>query len=172
MLQNVDHLVVKAKTITSAAVSRTSLSIVEELRKENMISIYSIYNLMSAMSSTLENHVLHYEHLEVESMKNKLNEDYVYIKYLNEIKLKRYGFAELPYFGKTNIMTVGGVTVLNSDRTDFYFNFNDEFAIELEDFELKDGKVSDLFFNLSLISNLRTTTRLVLCCGRKNFLML
>ena len=141
VLNNVDYLVAKAKAITNAVADRSSLKLIEDLRKENMISIYSIYNLISAMSSSLENHVLHYEHLEVESMKSKLNEDYLYIKFLNEIKLKRYGFAELPYFGKTNIMTVGGATILKSDRRNFFFNFNDEFGIELEDFEFDDTLV-------------------------------
>lgn len=45
------------------------------------------------------------------------------------MKLKRYAFAEMPYFGRTNIMTVGGATILRSDRTAYYFLFNNEFAV-------------------------------------------
>jgi hypothetical protein len=63
------------------------------------------------------------------------------IKYINEVKLKRYAFAEMPYFGKTNIMTIAGATILRTERKNFYFEFNDEFAVELENFDVDSAYV-------------------------------
>lgn len=144
VVNDTDYLKGRILHLINTSNSRTEFEFVERMKPYPQLTLYNL-NIMLGIHANYIYHLASVSELpedDQEALNRVLEEPFLQIKIINEIKLKRYAFSNYPLSNQNQGFIVGGATIYRSiGKRDYFFEFGQEVAIELKNIELLDEYV-------------------------------
>jgi hypothetical protein len=149
LFREVNSMISRVSSSTTG-LSRISYKLGENMKPILTVNFQNLELLLSSFSHDLRLFGYFYTGLTTqESYQTKINDIYVKLIAVNEVKLLRYTMTSDTTLFENELVVVGGATILSPiDGNNYFFSFGDSLAVELKNLTFNVTKVSP--FNLRI----------------------